>query len=372
MTTSAKKRSEIIGQPPGALVYLGDKFDKEIKITITTYNKQEYTETSTSSFHACHFPPKDSQVTWINVNGLHRVKDLEYLGECFQLHPLVLEDILNTDQRPKMEDFDSYLFLIVKMLQLQEKEVVTEQVSIILGENFVISLHEHDEDIFDPIRRRLQAGTGHIRGAGADYLAYALLDLIVDHYFSILEYLGEVIEEIEGELLAHATPATLTQIHRLKRDTITMRRSVWPLREVISRLEKIESPFIKNQTLFYLKDAYDHITMVIESIETYRDILAGMLDIYLSSVSYRLNEIMMVLTIIATIFIPLTFIAGVYGMNFKYMPELEWRWGYFIVLLGMGLLSGFMMFYFWKKGWIMWKQPSPNPSSSLDSQTPSP
>ncbi|MEJ2070484.1 MAG: magnesium/cobalt transporter CorA [Syntrophobacterales bacterium] len=371
MNKSAKKRSKTIGHPPGALVYMGNKIDKEIEIHIVTYNNKEYAETVTKSFEACDLSRKDC-VTWINITGLHRIKDLEYLGHCFQLHPLILEDILHTDQRPKLEEFDTYLFLIIKMLQLNGLEVESEQVSLILGENFVISLHEHDEDIFEPIRQRLKAGTGHLRGAGADYLAYALLDLIVDQYFLILESLGEGIEEIEGELLDRPTPATLSQIHRLKRDTIMMRRAVWPLREVVSRLERSDFPFIQDHTLLYLKDAYDHVTMVIDSIETYRDILAGMLDIYLSSVSNRLNEVMMLLTIMASIFIPLTFIAGVYGMNFKYMPELEWHWGYFTVLFVMALLACAMLMYFRRKGWIGWKRSNSNPASGLDSKNPSP
>lgn len=372
MTTSAKKRSETIGQPPGALVYVGDKADKEIEITISSYNSQEYAETVTQTLQDCDLSRKDSRITWINVNGLHRVKDLQYLGECFQLHPLVLEDILHTDQRPKLEEFDSYLFLIIKMLQLNGLEVGSEQVSLILGDHFVISLHENDEDIFKPVRQRLQAGTGRIRGAGADYLAYALLDLIVDHYFLILENLGEDIEEIETELLGRPTPDTLARIHRLKRDTIMMRRAVWPLREVVNRLERSDSPFIQDHTLLYLKDAYDHVTMVIDSIEAYRDILAGMLDIYLSTVSNRLNEVMMVLTIMASIFIPLSFIAGVYGMNFRYMPELEWRWGYFAALFGMALLAGVMLLYFWKKGWIGGKRSNPDSAPSLDLKNPRP
>jgi len=370
MTTAAKKRSETIGQPPGALVYVGDKSDKEIEITISTYTSEEYTEKVAQSFRPGDLSRPDTQVTWINVNGLHRVKDLKYLGQCFQLHPLVLEDIVHTDQRPKLEEFGSYLFFIVKMLQLDGMEVNSEQVSIILGDHFVISLHEHEEDIFEPVRQRLQGGTGRIRAAGADYLAYALLDLIVDHYFAILESLGEGIEDIEAELLTRPTSDTLTQIHRLKRDTIMMRRAVWPLREVVSRLERSDSPFIQDHTLLYLKDAYDHVTMVIDSIETYRDILAGMLDIYLSGVSNRLNEVMMLLTIMATIFIPLTFIAGVYGMNFRYMPELEWRWGYFAVLFGMAVLAVGMLLYFWRKGWIGWKRPNPEPLPRLDLKTP--
>lgn len=263
------------------------------------------------------------------------------------------------DQRPKLEDYGAYLFIVLKMLHLNDKTnmVQSEQVSLILGKNYVISLHEHDEDVFDPVRSRLKVGKGRIRKAGADYLAYSLLDLIVDNYFLIMERQGDVIEELEAELIASPTPATLNHIHHLKRDTILLRRSVWPLREVISRLERSESSLVQATTGIYLKDVYDHVIQVIDNIETFRDILAGMLDIYLSSVSNRLNEIMKVLTIIATIFIPLTFLAGVYGMNFKYMPELEWRWGYFAVLGFMILVAGIMFNYFREKGWLARKKP---------------
>jgi len=349
-----KKRSRKTGLPPGAMVYLGDRPDKEVQITIVTYNEQEYTEVTQKDFRECVMPGAADHVTWINVNGLHKVEHLEQLGECFHLHPLVLEDILNMDQRPKVEDYGSYLFIVLKILHLKEKttEVVTEQVSYIVGENYVISLHEQDEDVFAPVRSRLKAGKGRIRKSGADYLAYALLDLIVDNYFLIMERLGEIIEEVEAELLASPTPTTLHTIHQLKRDTILLRRSVWPLREVINHLERSESPLIKDATVPYLKDVYDHVIHVIDNIEAFRDILAGILDIYLSTVSNRLNEIMKVLTIIATIFIPLTFIAGVYGMNFKYMPELEWPWGYFVVLGVMVLMAGIMFNYFRKMGWL--------------------
>jgi magnesium transporter len=214
-----------------------------------------------------------------------------------------------------------------------------------------VSLHESEEDIFSPIRERLKSG-GKIRRSGADYLAYSLMDLVVDQYFLILEDLGETIENLEEELVAAPSPQTIHQIHRLKRDMIILRRSVWPLREVLSQLERRESPLIQEATAIYLKDVYDHVIQVIDTIETFREMLSGMLDVYLSSMSNRLNEIMKVLTIIATIFIPLTFIAGLYGMNFKHMPELEWRWGYFMVLGVMGLMCFGMLVYFKKKKWL--------------------
>jgi len=355
MAKFVKKRSHKAGLPPGTLVYIGDKTDKEFEITTATYNEQEYSETTSKLFKECPVFSKEADtVTWVNVNGLQNTKNLEELGECFQLHPLVLEDILNTDQRPKLDDYGEYLFIVLKMLHLKEgtREIVTEQVSLIVGENYVISLHENNEDVFHMVRERLKAGKGRIRRAGSDYLAYSLIDLIVDHYFLILERLGEVIEELESVVVAQPTPATLREIHQLKRDMILLRKSVWPLREVISRLERSESPLVKDPTGLYLKDVYDHVIQIIDNIETFRDLLAGILDIYLSSVSNRLNEIMKVLTIIATIFIPLTFVAGVYGMNFKHMPELEWPWGYFIILGLMATVALIMLLYFWKKGWI--------------------
>jgi magnesium transporter len=350
-----KKLANKVGLPPGTLIYTGEKTDKEFEITSVTYNEQEYKETRSPFFKECPVIAKGSPtVTWINVNGLHNIKNLEELGECFGLHPLVLEDILNTDQRPKLDDYGDYLFIVLKMVHVDEnkKEITAEQINLIGGENFVISLHEHDEDIFEVIRERLKAAKGRIRRHGADYLAYTLVDLIVDHYFVILEELGEAIEDLETEVVSTPTPATLSQIHRLKREMIMLRKSVWPLREVVSRLERSESSLIKETTTLYLKDVYDHIIQIIDNIETYRDILSGMLDIYLSSVSNRLNEVMKVLTIIATIFIPLTFIAGVYGMNFEHMPELKWEYGYYYIIGVMIMVALFMLHFFKKKGWI--------------------
>ncbi|MGQ9689536.1 MAG: magnesium/cobalt transporter CorA [Desulfobaccales bacterium] len=354
MAKLVKKRSQKTGLPPGTLLYTGERPGKDVEITITRYNAQDYKETKQKTFRECPFGPDAGHVTWINVNGLHQVSDLETLGGCYRLHPLVLEDILNPDQRPKVEVYGNYLYITLKMLHLQgeTEELLSEQVNIILGENLVISLQDDDEAIFEPVRQRLKASKGRIRGEGADYLAYCLLDLIVDHYFVILERLGEVIEDLETELVTNPTPATLNRIHHLKRDMIMLRKSIWPVREVISQLERQESPLIREGTTLYLKDLYDHIIQVIDHIETFRDILAGMLDIYLSSISNRLNEIMKMLTMIATIFIPLTFIAGVYGMNFKHMPELEWEWGYFSVLLIMGLVFFGMILYFRRKGWL--------------------
>uniref|UniRef100_A0A7V4G8B0 Magnesium transport protein CorA n=1 Tax=Desulfobacca acetoxidans TaxID=60893 RepID=A0A7V4G8B0_9BACT len=364
MAKLLKKRSAKTGLPPGTLIYLGEKTDKETQISIFTYNAGELHTTTRQSFRECPAIGPGPTVTWINVNGLHKVANLEELGACFNFHPLVLEDILNTDQRPKLEDYGDYLFIVVKMLHLKgaTREIVTEQVSLILGENYLISLHEQDDEVFLPIMERLQANRGRIRKEGADYLAYALLDLIVDHYFLVLEELGEVIEGLEAELVARPNPVTLNRIHHLKRDTIMLRKAVWPLREVISRLERSDSPLIKSPTVLYLKDVYDHVIQVIDNIETFRDILSGMLDIYLSSVSNRLNEIMKVLTIIATIFIPLTFITGIYGMNFeRLLPEKEWPWGFYAIMGFMAAVAGGMLLFFRSKGWLGGKSEPPKP-----------
>jgi magnesium transporter len=301
------------------------------------------------------FPFKDKPtVTWINIDGIQRIDVIEKIGKHFNLHPLALEDIVNTGQRPKMEDFVDYIFVVLKMLYYDEKkrEPNAEQLSLVLGPNWVISFQENEGDVFDPIRERIRADKGRIRKMGADYLIYALIDAVVDNYFIILEKIGEKIEEIEDELVANPSPETLQAIHNLKRQMIFLRKSVWPLREVISRLERWESQLINKSTYIYLRDVYDHTIQVIDAIETFRDMLSGMLDIYLSSVSNRMNEVMKVLTIIATIFIPLTLVAGLYGMNFKYMPELEWPWGYPLVLFVMFTIGVLMLIYFRKKKWL--------------------
>jgi magnesium transporter len=355
MPKLTKKRSEKAGLPPGSLVHIGEKKAEEVKITIIDYDETHFQEKIVKTIAEC-IPFKDKPtVTWINVDGIHQVELLEKLGQCYGLHPLTLEDILNTDQRPKIEDFGDYVYIVLKMLYYRDKtdEIVTEQMSLILGSNFVISFQEGIEgDLFDPIRERIRSEKGRIRKMGADYLAYSLLDSIVDYYFVILEKLGERIEFLEEKLVANPNPETLQIIHNLKREMIFLRKSVWPLREVISGLERGESSLIKESTRIYLRDIYDHTIQVIDTIETFRDMLSGMLDIYLSSVSNRLNAVMKVLTIIATIFMPLTFLAGIYGMNFKFMPELEWRWGYLLIWMVMLGIGVFMLFYFKKKKWL--------------------
>ncbi|MDH5187197.1 MAG: magnesium/cobalt transporter CorA [candidate division WOR-3 bacterium] len=349
---SIKRISRKAGLPPGTLVHIGEKKAEQVKITILDYDESQVQEKIAEKIEEC-FPFKDKPtVTWINIDGIHKVEVIEKIGNCFNLHPLILEDILNTGQRPKIEDFGEHIFLVLKMLYYLEKEITIEQVSLILGPNFVISFQEREGDVFNNIRERIRNNKGRIRKMGADYLAYSLLDAIVDGYFVILEKVGEEIEDIEEKLIKNPTPKTVQIIHNLKREMISLRKSVWPLREVVGVLERGESSLIKKTTGIYLRDVYDHTIQVIDTIETYRDMISGMLDIYLSSISNRMNEVMKILTIIATIFIPLTFIAGIYGMNFRFMPELGWRLGYPAVLFIMVIIGIVMLFYFRRKKWL--------------------
>ena len=349
-----KKRSIKTGLPPGSLIHIGQKKAERIKISILAYDESRFEEKEARTIEEC-FPLKDEPTTtWINIDGLHQVDIIEKLGENLDLHPLLLEDILNTEQRPKIEEFETYIYTVLKMLYFNEKtnEINSEQISIIFGSNFVISFQEKEGEFFNSIRERIRTGKGRIRKMGADYLAYSLMDAIVDSYFIILEKLGENIENVEETMIANPTPKTLRAIHTLKRKMISLRKSVWPLREVVSALERSDSSLIHDHTRIYLKDVYDHTIQVIDTVETFRDTLSGMLDIYLSSISNRMNEVMKVLTIIATIFIPLTFIAGVYGMNFEYMPELKWRWGYPATWAVMTIIGVSMLIYFRKRRWI--------------------
>jgi len=347
------KRSQKAGLPPGTLVHIGERKMEKVRISVIDYDAAQFKEMETETIEAC-FPFKDSPtVTWINIDGVHQVDIIEKLGSCYNLHPLLLEDILNTEQRPKMEDFGDYLFFVLKMLDLGENGVIeAEQVSLVLGPNYVISFQEHQGDVFNAVRERIRRNKGRVRKSGADYLAYALMDSIVDNYFLILENIGERIEATEQQLTINPTSETLHSIRKLKMEMIFLRKSIWPLREVISNLERGESPLIHEYLNAYLRDVYDHTIQIIDTVESLRDMISGLLDVYLSSISNRMNEVMKVLTIFASIFIPLTFVAGIYGMNFRFMPELEWDWGYFVVLFIMALAAGAMLVYFKRKKWL--------------------
>lgn len=349
-----KKISKKAGTAPGTLVHIGEKKIEKVRIRLIDYDEKQLQEKELKTIDEC-FPCKDEPtISWINIDGLHDIETIEKVGGHFGIHPLVLEDIVHTEQRPKVEDFDDYLYIVLKMLYYDEKidEVNAEQVSLILGSNFLISFQEQEGDVFNAIRTRIRNGKGRIRKAGADYLAYALMDAIVDQYFIILEIFEEKMEALEEELVTNPSGQILETIHTMKRDMIFFRKRVWPLREIIGGLARGESSLVSESTTIYLRDVSDHTIQVIDTVESLRDVLSGMLDVYLSTISNRMNEVMKVLTIIATIFIPLTFVAGIYGMNFKYMPELEWHWGYYMVW---GVMVGVvvtMVLYFKRKAWF--------------------
>jgi len=340
-------------RPPGTVPAIGETSDQPVRITVFDYDATHFEEKIVGKISEC-FPFRDTEtVTWINVDGLGNPKLIEDLGKCFTIHPLIIEDIFNTWQRPKMEDQEQYIYLNLKMLSYPDttKDIKIEHISMVIGHNFLISVQEDIGDIFDPVRERIRK-EGRIRKFGPDYLAYALIDGIVDNYFSVLEKLEEQIEDLEEELVASPTPDSIQKIHRLKKDMIFLRKSVWPLREMINNLEQSESPLIQESTRIYLRDVYNHTIQVIDTLETFRDLISGMIDIYLSGLSYKMNEIMKVLTLIATIFIPLTFVVGLYGMNFKYMPEIEWEYGYYAVLVVLAVMVAVILTYYRKKKWI--------------------
>ncbi len=359
--TKLIRKSKLTGQPPETLLYEGKSRREDVRITIFDYDEKNVIEKEVHDIQECVSFRDKQTVIWINVDGIHRVDILEKLTSCYNIHHLVLEDILNINQRPKIEDFGDYVYIAAKMLTMDgaKDDVVDEQVSIILGKNFLISFQEERlGDVFDGIRQRIRSGKGRIRRMGPDYLAYALLDAIVDSYFMILEKTGESIEALEETMVAKPDPSVLQTVNKLKRRLIFLRKSVWPLREVVHGLTQTESALLSDNAAVYYRDIYDHVIQVVDTIEAFRDTVSGMLDIYLSSLSYRLNEVMKVLTIIATIFMPLTFIAGIYGMNFNWqassfnMPELNWKFGYFFALGVMATAACSMILYFKRKKWF--------------------
>ncbi|MBZ4660926.1 magnesium/cobalt transporter CorA [Thermotoga petrophila] len=345
---SAKK-----GLPPGTLVYTG-KYREDFEIEVMNYSIEEFHEFKTTDVESV-LPFKDSSTpTWINITGIHRTDVVQRVGEFFGIHPLVLEDILNVHQRPKVEFFENYVFIVLKMFTYDENlhELESEQVSLILTKNCVLMFQEKIGDVFDPVRERIRYNRGIIRKKRADYLLYSLIDALVDDYFVLLEKIDDEIDILEEEVLERPEKETVQRIHQLKRNLVELRKTIWPLREVLSSLYRDVPPLIEKETVPYFRDVYDHTIQIADTVETFRDIVSGLLDVYLSSVSNKTNEVMKVLTIIATIFMPLTFIAGIYGMNFEYMPELRWKWGYPVVLAVMGVIAVIMVIYFRKKKWL--------------------
>jgi magnesium transporter len=349
-----KKRSNKTGLPPGSLVYVGDKVPKGTRIRVIDYDEVNYEQNEVQDIKDILKYKKTNTITWINFDGVHNPELIEKVGKEFNLHPLVMEDILNTDQRAKIDDYDDYIFVVARMFYNIRgiNEVHSEQISIVIGKNFILSFQETEGDVFDLLRDRLKLNKGRARKLGSDYLGYCLIDLIVDNYFSIIEKIGEDLEGIEEELTGEPDPNTLQRIHDIKQRMIFLRKSVWPLREAVGRFQRLENALITNETRIYLRDVYDHTIQVIDTVESYRDTTSSMIDIYLSSISYKMNEIMKVLTIISTIFIPLTFIAGVYGMNFQVMPEIYWNYGYYAILGVMATVGISMLYYFKRRKWI--------------------
>ncbi|MCX7773147.1 MAG: magnesium/cobalt transporter CorA [Clostridia bacterium] len=358
MQKSGNKRSSKAGLPPGSLVHIGRVYREHIHVSVFNYNEEVYKERIAHTPEECVSFRQPHTVTWINVDGINDVKFLGELGDRFDLHPLVLEDIVNTNQRPKVEDYGDYLYVVLRMLYYAKDEkdtLVSEQVGLIVGKDYVLSIQEGDEkraDVFESIRERIRSSVGKIRRLGPDFLMYSLIDAIVDNYFVVLERLDDKIEEAEDILASGAKEGTLNLIQDLKREALFLHKAIWPLREVASVLQREEGAHILPATRIFLRDVYDHIVQLMDTTETIRDILSGMLDIYLSTMSNRLNEVMKVLTIISTVFIPLTFIAGVYGMNFKFMPELEQPWAYPAVWIVMLVVAFTMLRYFKKKKWL--------------------
>ncbi len=350
-----KKSSHKAGLPPGTLIHIGERKTERATISRIIYSEKDYEEKIDISIEEAVDNTDPNSITWINVEGIHDTDIISRLGAHFKLHPLLLEDIVNTSQRPKLEDFDEeYIFFVSKMLTYEEDQgrISIEQLSMVIGKDFVLSFQEAPGDVFDQLRERIRSSKGKIRKMGTDYLAYAMIDAIVDNYFIILEKNGERLEDLQEEVLGAPTPEILNSIQQMKRDMIRFRRSVWPLREAISAMERGENALITKGVEFYLRDLYDHTIQVLETVETFRDMISGILDLYLSSISNRMNQVMKVLTIIATIFIPLTFIAGIYGMNFEAMPELKWRYGYLAVWVVMIFIGIVMLIGFKKRKWL--------------------
>jgi magnesium transporter len=338
------------GAAPGTIAV--DPTAPKPKIRILAYGPDGVQETEVEDPAEIRGHLDGKPVVWVNVDGLGDAEVLKALGEAFGIHKLALEDVVNVHQRDKVEPYEEHLFIVARMANLPEDTLATEQVSLFLGANYVVTFQEREGDCLDPVRDRIRQGKGRIRKAGPDYLAYAILDAIVDHYFPILEAYGERLDHLEDEIMEEPTRATLARVHRTKRELLSLRRAAWPKREALSTLLREPSPLVSPETGVYLRDCYDHAVQILDITETYRELGSGLVDAYLSNVSNRMNEIMQVLTIIATIFIPLTFLAGIYGMNFSYMPETQWRWGYFAAIGVMAAIAVGLVLFFRRRGWL--------------------
>jgi magnesium transporter len=342
-----------VGLPPGTIDYVGEVRTTAVTITVINFNEKDYFEKEFNDFNECLTHIKPTHITWINVDGVHDINLIETIGKAYNIHPLTLEDIANTEQRPKIEEFDNYIVSFMKMFYNKDGQIHQEQLGILLLENLVITFQEpNGGDAFDIIRTRLRAAKGRVRKSGADYLAYALMDAVVDCYFGVIERCSEQLEALEEQLLDNSNNRQLIQLYDLKRQIISLRKQIWPMRDIVNTIIRFENSLIKNDIVVYLRDLNDHIIRIIDTIESQRDLVSSVMDLYLSTQSNKMNEVMKFLTIISTIFIPATFLAGVYGMNFDNMPEIHSKNGYFVVVLVMVLIIAAPLIYFRKKRWI--------------------
>lgn len=342
------------GASPGTAVHTGQRRMETVRLSLITYDANSYEERTPDAIAACFPFANPPAVTWLNVDGLHEVGMLAGIAERAGLHPLLVEDVVSVGQRPKVERYENHLFIVLRSLQWHDErgEVTEEQVSFVLAKDWLLSFQEEAGDSFDAVRARIRTAGSSVRAHGADYLAYRLMDATIDEYFAVLEKLADRIEALENNVIDDPTPRTMHEIHHLRRELLIMRKAVWPLRELFGTLMRDESGLITAETKLFLRDAYDHAIQVVDTVETLRDLVSGMIELYLSTVSNRMNEVMKVLTVIATVFIPLTFLVGVYGMNFDHMPELHWRWSYPVLWAVMIGMVAAMLVYFRRRRWL--------------------
>jgi len=354
MSENSKLYTKKAGSPPGTLIHVGNKKADKIKISIFDYNEDTFNEINNAKIEDCKKLKKSDTTTWINIDGLHQPEIIEKAGEIFGIHHLIQEDILNTNHRPKAEVFEDYVFITLKMVGLNKKgtNIKIEQISVILGDNWILSFQEQEGDLFDVLRDRIRNKIGAVRLKKTDYLLYRILDIIVDNYFFVIEHYNDEIEKLESEVITNFDDVTILQIQDLKKQIVQFRRIILPLREVISFIDKYKNDLIQTETSRYLRDVYEHIVQLNDSIEIQKESIKDLIDLHQNRVGNRTNKIMQILTVISTIFIPLTFIAGVYGMNFEFMPELKWKYSYLIIwILFIGIIL-WMLNYFRKKKWL--------------------
>lgn len=354
MRRRIKKRMEKKGAPPGTLVHIGNKSSEKAIITVTRYDAASCVTEDKASVPDCR-PAADGKITWVNVAGVEQADVIRQIGALYNIHELTLEDVMNTDQMPKLDNHVNYVYVVFRDMRNTPDaphEIESAQVSLIIGEDFVVTFHESPGEAFDNIRKRLCADTSYFFKMGPGYLAYSIMDLVVDDYFPAVERLDDAIYELEEKTTASYNTEDLKLIQQTRRGVIAVRRMAWPMRDVISKMEKRESPLLQESVAIYLSDLYDHIVQIIDTTETFREVLSNIFDIYLTSASNRINEVMKVLTIIATVVMPMTLITGLYGMNFQHMPELSWKYGYPAALFGMFAIAAGMMYFFRKKNWL--------------------